>query len=226
MLRGHISTSTARALALYAFEAAFGKVQFFTGIDDCVWRIPWMWAFLKLRTEMKERSSQVETRFLVGPANMPMVADSQSAPALDVNNMGLYKPDWMDRSGQSGADAFPTEIVTTPDLQTAFREYGNNQLWIFSRDANAVAACEWARNKGIRIPADLSIIGLEDDPASYPHGLSTCVPDWVTNGYLMAHSLIRDFPVAKTRKGHIATRAKFRARLTTRDGPPGKRRTA
>ena len=74
-------------------------------------------------------------------------------------------------------------------------------MWVFIDDEEAAKDAVWARSHKVKIPQDLQIIGLEDRPSCYPSVLSTGVPDWEGCGYLMAHALMRDFPVARTRKG-------------------------
>ncbi len=91
----------------------------------------------------------------------------------------------------------------------------DKQAWVFSSDTTALAAYRYAEKNNIKIPPQVSIISLENDPSYYPFGLSTCVPDWETSGYLMANAIIGDLPVKKTRKGFIATQAQFLRRLTT-----------
>lgn len=70
------------------------------------------------------------------------------------------------------------------------------------------------REQRIAVSKQLSIIGLENDPACFHLGISSCVPDWDGIGYLMAHALMRDFAIEKTGKGFIQTRAKMIYRTT------------
>jgi hypothetical protein len=65
------------------------------------------------------------------------------------------------------------------------------------------------------VPRALSIIGLENNPDFAHHGLTTCAEDWDTMGYLMAHAVIGDFAVAKTRRGFLRTSALMLKRSST-----------
>jgi DNA-binding LacI/PurR family transcriptional regulator len=86
---------------------------------------------------------------------------------------------------------------------------------VFSDEAMAARAYEWAVDRGVRIPKQLAIIGLQNDPAHYHLGISYCGPDWDTIGYLMAHSIMQDFEVEKTSQGFLRTKAHVVERLTT-----------
>jgi hypothetical protein len=61
-----------------------------------------------------------------------------------------------------------------------------------------------------------SLVSLDNDPRFYHLGLTYCGPDWDTIGYQMAHAIIGDFPVARTSKGFIKTKAGVLEKLTTR----------
>jgi DNA-binding LacI/PurR family transcriptional regulator len=87
--------------------------------------------------------------------------------------------------------------------------------WVFARTADAAGALQWARENHIGVPSPLSIIDLENNADYYREDISSCVPDWHGVGYLMAHTLLRDIPIERSRKGYIHTRAVFLDRATT-----------
>jgi hypothetical protein len=87
--------------------------------------------------------------------------------------------------------------------------------WVFARTADAAAALQWARDNHIGVPSPLSIIDLENNADYYREDISSCIPDWHGVGYLMAHTLLRDIPIERSRKGYIHTRAVFLDRATT-----------
>jgi DNA-binding transcriptional regulator YhcF (GntR family) len=224
LLRGHVSTSAARALADYVASRAFRDVVFFTGLTERVWNTDWIWALLKARTELEARDARAETRFVV--KELPddfSEGDINPVTAREILDDGaiLYNTQqWINKYKQHVLDRVvrhikEDEMVQTKDYSLVFERYRGSDVWIFSTDAEAVGALKWAREHGIAVPRDLAIIGLENNPAHFVHGLSTCIPDWEAIGYLMAQCIIGDVPVKKTRKGFLATRASFLERLTT-----------
>ncbi len=108
-------------------------------------------------------------------------------------------------------------IVFSSDFTQWFAQNkpGRPIAWVFAKTAEAFAALRWARGNNIGVPNPLSIVDLENDSAYYREGISSCVPDWSGIGYLMAHSLLKDIPIERSRKGFIHTRAVFLDRAST-----------
>lgn len=44
---------------------------------------------------------------------------------------------------------------------------------------------------------------LENEPIASAGSISSCAPDWQQMGYLMAHGLMGDIPVARSSQGFI-----------------------
>lgn len=112
---------------------------------------------------------------------------------------------------------FLSRVRTVPTLTDVVKEDMNRTTLVFSRDSMAVHAIRLCQKDAIAIPGQCSLIGLENDSAYFHYGISACVPDWEAIGYLMAHSFLRDFPIEKSRKGFMQTRAKMICRHTTPD---------
>jgi DNA-binding transcriptional regulator YhcF (GntR family) len=106
-------------------------------------------------------------------------------------------------------------IVFTPNVFETCREHAGARHWIVSRDGMVSDALRWAREHGVRIPQDVSIIGLQNDPRYYHLGISTCGPDWDAMGYVMAHAIIGDVKMARSQKGFLKVRAQVVNKLTT-----------
>jgi DNA-binding GntR family transcriptional regulator len=104
---------------------------------------------------------------------------------------------------------------TLNDFSAAFKKYFSSGLWLFAQDSHAVDALSWCEKNKVAVPEKLSIIGLENNPDFAHHGLTTCAEDWDSMGYLMAHAVINDFAVAKTRRGFLRTSAFMLERSTT-----------
>jgi DNA-binding LacI/PurR family transcriptional regulator len=96
-----------------------------------------------------------------------------------------------------------------------FSSIKGRSLLIFQRDSEAAEALEWCRLHRKKVPDTIAIIGLNNNPRFFHLGITTCVPDWRSIGYLMAHTILRDIPVEKTTRGYIRTRVRMYERMTT-----------
>lgn len=88
-------------------------------------------------------------------------------------------------------------------------------LWICRFDDQAQEALQWAEQNRVAVPRDMAILSLENRPKFYHLGISSCTFDWESVGYLMAHAIIGDVPLAQTSRGFIKTRAVVLERGTT-----------
>jgi DNA-binding LacI/PurR family transcriptional regulator len=107
-------------------------------------------------------------------------------------------------------------MSTAARLDEALALHRTADIWIFNQDQDAAAAVRWAQERRIEIPARVSVLTLENNPQNYELGISLCEPDWEHAGYLLAHAIIGDFPIEKTSKGFLRTRARVVTKLTTR----------
>jgi DNA-binding transcriptional regulator YhcF (GntR family) len=214
--RGHVSTSAAKALARHLTDRRAARIVFFAGEFDNVWRSYWGWILVKVRTELKEIDERVETRFVVRPEKSQGSSRPTQPHILQVSELADGTGKWLHKYSKQSPEVIRSEMSAANRFEDAFPLHRDAHAWVFSTDRDAVEACEWAREHGIDVPKTLSIIGLENSPRYYRHGLTTCAPDWETNGYLMAHCIIGDIPIAKTTKGFVATRARVLEQLTSR----------
>ena len=88
---------------------------------------------------------------------------------------------------------------------------------IFTSDKEATAALSWLRASKKQTPRKIRIISLQNNPAYYQYGLTTCVLDWDKTGYLLAHAIINDIPIPRTGKGFIRVQAMVMPRDTMRE---------
>lgn len=96
-----------------------------------------------------------------------------------------------------------------------FGRYRDSDLWLFTADRDAVTAQGWLARQGIAVPGRMQLVTLEGSDEHFGAGLTVCEYDWQTTGYLMAHALIGDMPVARTSHGFIRTEAVLLPRQTT-----------
>ncbi len=107
------------------------------------------------------------------------------------------------------------EISVCSDFSSCYALHRRRKVWIFRFCGHAAEALDWARENRIRVPQDLAIISLVDDPGMTHRGISCCIADQEREGHLMAHVLIGDIPVRRTTKGYVRVDPEMRERLTT-----------
>ncbi|MBD3243436.1 MAG: GntR family transcriptional regulator [Chitinivibrionales bacterium] len=112
-------------------------------------------------------------------------------------------------------DEVLANLVVTGDLDSHYDAPDRAPVWLFEQEQRAVRALDWCADKGLRVPADIAIVGLENDRRFAERGITACVRDWETMGYLMAHVLIGDIPIQKTHRGFVAYDALLLERQTT-----------
>jgi hypothetical protein len=107
------------------------------------------------------------------------------------------------------------EAVFVKDVPQALRAVDGRRLYLFMSDSLAVEALRAAERLRVNVPAEAGLLSFANDPQYLHEGISCSVPDWQQIGYLMAHALIGDFPVARTGKGFLRVRAEVLERQTT-----------
>jgi DNA-binding transcriptional regulator YhcF (GntR family) len=111
---------------------------------------------------------------------------------------------------------FLTIARTDPRKEVLFLYAPSTELaGLFSTHEMALSLNKMEKENRIRVPQQVSIIGLENDRRYLHLGITTCMRDWETMGYLMAHAVIGDIPMRTTRRGFIDYDALLLERRTT-----------
>jgi DNA-binding LacI/PurR family transcriptional regulator len=95
------------------------------------------------------------------------------------------------------------EMIMAPGFDTITAQTGTNALWLCTTDALTDAALRYCAAAKLSVPRDIGILSLENSPDHYHLSATACAPDWDLIGYLMAHSIIGDFPLNKTSHGYL-----------------------
>jgi hypothetical protein len=207
------SSAVAQTIAGFVVDNGWRRVRVFVDDDGILASPGREWQFtnlLKLRTELLHRCARIDHRLcLVRRESAPLPAWDPSAP-------------WRERAERELSRYVPTpfdsvlpEIDSADSLERTLGRPRDKEVWVFQRDSQAVEAIAWARARRIDVPRDVALIGLENDPSLYHHGLTRCDPDFESMGYLMAHALIGDFEVATDRCGNLPNRAYMVEKATT-----------
>ena len=88
-------------------------------------------------------------------------------------------------------------------------------LWISYQDAEAVALKRRFLELGMDIPNNASIITLENGVDALRENITACESDHRTIGYCLAHTILGDIPIRKTKHGYIPASARIIERRTT-----------
>lgn len=208
--RGNTATIWGRTLARFLFGRRLRRVVMFINSDRPTYRsfIPLLKIFgeHKLLDPRAEHRAVVQSTGLSGSPGRMGEAGLESR-RLSERLLGKYP-------------SFPISdlarrVSVVGDMAGTFDGVLDADAWLFARDGDAVKALDYCASKGIRVPRDLSIIGLSNDRQHLDRGITTCVEDWDTIGYQMAHALVGDVPVARTGRGFVRAAALMVERATT-----------
>jgi hypothetical protein len=212
--RGNVLTSAARTLVHYLVETHHSHALFYFDDSRPLWSYEAIiWPIAKIRTELRAVGEAVPYRFLIHTSSRDMTASELLRRVSDPRKV-LFLLNKYDRASLTDLEA---EVSVTHDpvaLPSGLRD----GVLVCSDSGKAAAAHAEATRRKMRVPRDLSILTLDDDPHYYHQGISSCGPDFERVGYLMARAVLGDLPVARTSRGFIRSAGRVIERGTTRTG--------
>ncbi len=207
MCTGHLATSLARNAAQFLFYSGFKRAcLFFDQHTSHIFSFP---GYYKIAVEWEHIDTHCTFRSVIQAKPNESGLENYLAGTMPAF-LGLASK----YSGKNAED-LRSSIIFTTSLMNKFSEFADFDVWIFAQDIHAISACQWAAERGISIPRDLSIIALQNSPGNLYHGITVCQNDNETTGYALAHAVIGDIPVAQTRRGFVSTFSMVHARSTT-----------
>jgi len=102
------------------------------------------------------------------------------------------------------------EVFELPGVAALHARHSDRTLWVCLTSDDAAGAYTAVRERGLRVPEDVMIAQLGSKAPHYHMGIRECDADMDRIGYLMAHAVIGDIPVKRTRDGLIALEASIR----------------
>jgi DNA-binding FadR family transcriptional regulator len=208
-LRGNVDTEKARVLAYYLLNQGYREANFCIDEDDISGFIDRRF-FLKIALSVKNIVPDFVFRFIIRPG----AGTHQRLPfseAIDDEYRAYLKTKYPN----ANLDNLEEHVHYSTDAFSACASHERTKIWIFFRDQMAAEAMDWLRQRGKTVPHDVAIAGFQNDPRFYHLGISTCGPDWDNMGYVMAHAIIGDIKVAKSRRGFVKVRCHMVEKLTT-----------
>jgi DNA-binding transcriptional regulator YhcF (GntR family) len=216
LTRSSMSTTLARTLAHFAASraGAYRRVVVFLRADDphdlrnsCLWSAG---TALRLDAELRYAEPSITCHLVfLGKVARPYRASLESIVEPSIATRLLSKYAHTDVAAMAGHVAFE------PELERALRTSGRSTLLAFRDTLQAQAARDWCAARGVRVPGDVGIIALDSDPRTYHLGISRCEPDWERTGFVIAHALIGDVDLERTRRGFLRQGARVVEKATT-----------
>jgi DNA-binding transcriptional regulator YhcF (GntR family) len=208
-LRGNVDTEKARVLAYYLLNAGYREANFCIDESDLTEFVDVRF-FLKIALSVKNIIPDFVFRFVIRPKPGSTVRLA-FADHLDDN----YRTYLKSKYPNANVENLESHVSFSTDPFAACAEHPGTRIWIFFRDQMAAEAMDWLRARGKSVPQDVAIAGFQNDPRYYHLGISTCGPDWDNMGYVMAHAIVGDIKLAKSRKGFVKVRCHMVDKLTT-----------
>jgi DNA-binding transcriptional regulator YhcF (GntR family) len=219
LTRGAISTATARAAAQTIVSAGCRRVLVVMEpempYDPAHGRLWTFWQLVKLRTELTGLAPDVSF-------GLALVGDRRGPGAVEAFVKGLarlapgHERSLLAKYRSTTFEQVTREIAAVQRLSDALTDRPQADIWVFAAHARAAEALALAQARGLNVPRDVAVLSLENDPSYYHLGITCCEPDWESIGYVMAHALLKDIPVEKTRRGFLRVGARVVQRLTTK----------
>lgn len=207
---GNMNTTFYRKVARFVCEGKYSNVRYFVNGTKSKKSFPY---YLKFRTELKHLEPDMPLRIYFIPGNNGLDLERILIRSGE-KKAELHNP-ILDKYTHTSVQTIRNEITVVNEFLPSQDIPAKKSLWIFSHDDDAARALDWAHENGIEVPETLSIMGLTNDPRFFHRGITSAIRDSQTTGYLCAHALIGDFPVARTTKGFIRPEAHVLKRLTT-----------
>lgn len=208
---GAVFTALCRRLARFAATHRFRRVILY--FDEAERERTFFTACMKIRAELGNAAPGCEFFTYVKLLNGS--ADTEVFLARFRTRRRGHIESVLSKYGPTSVDVLTRETRVVRDFKPVWRRGRPGDLWVTMSAAHAAEALAVATDKGLRVPRDVSIISMCDDPALCHLGISCCVRDRGHAGYALAHALIGNMPVEKTTRGFIRLRVQLLERRTT-----------
>jgi hypothetical protein len=111
--------------------------------------------------------------------------------------------------------SFGNNLCIFDDFRQLHQRLHGDSLLVCTHDSLAMIALDQLSKAAIRIPQQVSLLTLENDPRNYHREITSCAPDWHQIGYLMAHAITADIPLKRTHRGLLRIACPVIERQTT-----------
>lgn len=211
---GTVITSVVRTAADYCSSKGFSSiVLLFRETDTNITDLRFLVRFI---SESLMRNPEARIMFLIQPLHRATSPEEvfQRTVSYRMHRHFEYYEGLLSKYTPLTMDDLYGMISLGDSLEELCSRVPAGSVWLCRDAATAREAVAWCQSNRIPIPAKAAVLCVDDDPSLALRGIATCVPDWSTMGYLMAHALIGDMPVKTSRQGFLRTPAVLYERET------------
>lgn len=171
--------------------------------------------YVRLLPELRHLRDDFDLRFVVkATPNSDMDSFLQRLQS-HYPGLGLqYFHRCLDKYGPVPLAATLAKLSLVERFDESFQSQVGTDVWLFSNDGDAVEALRWCAARGVDVPGDRAVMGFENNPDFFSHGITSCILDKETIGYNLAHCLLNDIPVEQTTQGFVRMKARVLERAT------------
>lgn len=204
--RGNLNTSRARSVAEFAVSSSYKTTALCidAAIIDQADPKPWgkIQSLQKIIGEIVSLNpGQNLVEIIVGNLSDETKRNLESW----FTNNSLEFGDYLKKKYGEGASQilFRKPIFAPSITKELISSIGKRPLMLCSSAGLAVSLFDELSNMGLVAKEDVGIISLENHGELITRQISSCSIDYILAGYLLAHALIGDIPVQRTRQGYI-----------------------
>lgn len=211
---GTIITNVVRTAAEYCFRKGFQNVVLVHRETENNTKD--MRFYLRFISELLVRNPNADITFLIRPLHGDTSPEQvfRRTPAYRQHKHFEYLEGLLSKYAPYTLHDLHKRIRLGPTVNDLLSHAPRGAVWICREAAIACAVDDWCTAHRIPVPSEAAILCFEKEPSLHFRGIAACIPDWRTIGYILAHSLIGDIPLRKSRKGFLRTPAVLYERRT------------
>lgn len=211
---GTIITNVVRTAADACFKKGFQKiVLLFRETEDNLGSIRF---FVRFISELLFRNMKARITFLIEPVEANQTPEDffKRTPAFKGWGTFEYLEGLLSKYAPLTMNDLFGMVTLRNDFDDLLSQAPRNALWLTTTSSTAISLLDWCSAQRIAIPHEAGLLCFDIDPVLRYRGIASCLPDWHTIGYIMAHALIGDIPNKKSRKGYLQAPAILYERST------------
>ena len=211
---GTIITSVVRTAAEACFSGGYEDIVLL--LREREGNLSDMRFLIRFISESLVRNPKVRITFLIEPlgANDSPESILKRTPSFAKLGNFEYLEGLLSKYEPRTIDDLCGMISAGRDLDRLMAEAPRRAVWLTTKAAAACRVVQWLNDNRVRMPSEAAVLCFDEDVSLARRGIASCVPDRHTIGYLMAHALIGDIPIKKSRQGFLRTPAILCERCT------------
>ncbi len=204
---GTVITNAVRTAADYCFSRGFQDiVLLFREKLEGISNVRFLVRFI---SESLMRNPRVRISFLIQPRDDTRSPERLFKQTASYRTSGHfeYLEGLLSKYAPMSMNDLYKLVTMDGSMEKLLEHAPKGAVWLCGDAATARWCISWCRSRRMPVPSAAAILCFDEDPSLAVDGIASCVPDWHTIGYLMAHALIGDIPIKRSRKGFLQTPA-------------------